>query len=442
MSRRKFIFRSLQSALLLSPIFELRNLAAQTGPKKVIPFFFVDGGSPYYRGEDFFPNAGSGGNFNLPTVLSGFRNLKKDMVILDGVDMRNMRDDSKGNWHVSSVGKVLTAKAVIKTGDAEKAYHGGPSIDYLISQQLQTRAVHVLTNDRERQTMRERPFSSGVRRAISPIRDISTVWDQLFKDCQPTRLQVDAAKDERIKRLKANKSLLDDLTGDLSRLRKELVGVEKIKLDSHEEAIRNAERAVANDLKVQESEEKPQQIIFDCKKPENLTSRDHRRLSQAHFDVMYAALKTERVGVAGMMHGYSSVQWDFEWLKFNPIIKDNVHTAIFHGGSSQRENFNKVANWKWTELAKFAEKLKNEPGGSLLDKVLIYATSHFGRHHTITRIPVVLIGNAQGKLQTGRSIKVKTNNDKPLTSVAHLCGVNIKGIGDDLNCGPLNVLHT
>jgi len=225
---------------------------------------------------------------------------------------------------------------------------------------------------------------------------------------------------------------MDNLTGELSRLRKELVGIEVVKLDSHEDAIRQAERGIA--LEMTEAENGTIGGI-DCNPNLSLSGTSVPQKSQAHFDVLFASIKAKRAGVYGMMHGYSSVQWDAEWLNLN--LPDNTHTAVFHNAAGRRSEFIQIARWKWGELAKFALRLKNEPGGSLLDQVLIYGTSHFGLHHTITRTPVVLLGNAGGNLTTGRSLKVNTNNDKPLTSVARLCGVELAGIGEDPNCGPL-----
>ena len=78
----------------------------------------------------------------------------------------------------------------------------------------------------------------------------------------------------------------------------------------------------------------------------------------------------------------------------------------------------------------------------MLDSTLVVAVSHFGEHHSLDRIPVVLFGNAAGQLRTGRYLRAPqgTHNDKLLTSVARLMGVNAAGIGDDPNCGPLAVL--
>jgi hypothetical protein len=83
--------------------------------------------------------------------------------------------------------------------------------------------------------------------------------------------------------------------------------------------------------------------------------------------------------------------------------------------------------------------LKDTPegDGTMLDHTLVVGVSHFGHHHDIERIPVVLAGSARGRLRTGRVVRTAATNDRLLTSVAHLLDVDIAGIGDDPTCGPL-----
>jgi hypothetical protein len=122
-------------------------------------------------------------------------------------------------------------------------------------------------------------------------------------------------------------------------------------------------------------------------------------------------------------------------------VVDSGHDEVHHQAGSRRADYVAMARWDWNELRKFIERLAATPdgNGTMLDDTLVLAISHFGRHHQMQRIPAVLFGNAQGRLQTGRCIRLPTpqHNDKLLTSVAHLLDVNISGIGDDQSCGPL-----
>lgn len=444
MKRRDFVFQTLPSFLLFSSVFDIRRAEAQIAPR-ILPFFFVDGGSPYPVPEDFFPAVGSNGAFTLPVITEVFNSLKSDMVIVDGINMDSAGRLS-GDNHPCSVSKVLTAAAPIRT-EGENSVPGGPSIDAVIAQGLGLRSVQVLCNNQVKNNNRERPFASAREKYILPIRSAVDVFDVLFKDCQPAELDGDGAavKQARINRLKAKQSILDGITNDLKRLRLELVGVEKVKLDSHEDAIRSVELDLTSEIK--SAEEMPMEestsnsLKVDCSRPANISGRSIPEQSKAHFDVLYAAIKANRTDVIGMMHGYSSTKWGYNWLNVVLGGGNNEHDDIFHRVGNNNDQFIKIARWKWGELAKFAERLKNEPGGSLLDRVLIYATSHFGRHHTIERTPVITLGNAGGRLTTGRSIKVDSYNDKILTSVAHLCGHKISGIGNNKNCGKLSQFY-
>ncbi len=439
MKRRQFIFRTAQSMLFLSPIFSIRRAMAQADTiKKVRPVFFIDGGSPYPYPQDFFPSQ-SGTDFSLPPIIQDFKNVKSDMIILDGINLSSSGPNIKGNWHVSAMGKVLTAHQVHQIPDTFDGLPGGPSVDQVIAKALGVNSLEVQVHTKDYNAMRGRPFAVGNREFKIPISNPASAWDKVFKNFQPDELTGDstAAKAERLARLSADKSILDSMVSELKRFRRELTGEEKVKLDIHENSIRKAEQSLAAEIELQNSELK---TSASCSLPTRNSQTYIPTRSQAHFDVMFAALACERIGVGGVMFGYSSIQWGYEWLGFN--LNDDVHDAVYHRASAERSNFIKAARWNWQRLALFAERLKATPDGqgNMLDSVLLYGTSHFGLHHTVTRTPVILIGSAQKQLKTGQSLKVSSFNDKVLTSVANLCGVKINGIGDNLSCGQLKEL--
>jgi hypothetical protein len=122
-------------------------------------------------------------------------------------------------------------------------------------------------------------------------------------------------------------------------------------------------------------------------------------------------------------------------------VQGSIHDEVHHLPGQRRDDYIRAARWDWQQLGAFVRRLKSTPEGSgtMLDNTLVVAVSHFGVHHDIDRIPVVLFGNAQGRLRTGRYLALPSaqTNDKLLTSVAHLMGATIPGIGDDPSCGPL-----
>ncbi|HMR75446.1 MAG TPA: DUF1552 domain-containing protein [Polyangiaceae bacterium] len=437
MKRRNFLFTSMQAALLLSPVLSVRRAEAEAAlPKRV--FFWVHCGG-YPDEAAFFPS-GSENDFQLSPMLQGLGDVKSEMVVVEGVDLRDSGLNPKGNNHIRTVGKVLTAKDVLPNPtDSLNGEPGGISIDQLLARDLGLSSLEVIVHTGASNHMRGKPFATGPNQFKVPIAPPEQAWDKAFKGFQPGDV-VDPAKEKaRMNRLRARRSVLDDLTTELKNFRQELSGIEKLKLDAHEDAIRRAELSVLADLDTTQPK-----TDAECSLPGRETTNSYvPNRAKAHLDVMFAALACNRVQVGGMIWGYSGYSWRYEWVP--GVNTDGIHDDVHHRASAERDAYIKSCQWDWNQLGQFVKRLKDTPEGtgSMLDNTVIVALSHFGKHHQMKKIPVVLFGNAAGQLKTNRYLKLgsSVHNDKLLTSVAHLMGHKISGIGDDQNCGPLSALH-
>ncbi|MCB9717970.1 MAG: DUF1552 domain-containing protein [Myxococcales bacterium] len=429
MRRRDFIFGSLKAAALLTPVLSLRRAEGASASGKRALVWVNCCGYPY--AEDFFPTGGEH-DFVLSPILADFGELRDQMVIVDGIDIRNSGLDPKGNNHVRTIGKVLTAKDLLPAADSEDGQPGGISIDQLVANELGVPTLELQVNPTHDSHMRHRPFATGPNAFKPPLANPIDAWNKAFADFQPSS---DPAEVEaHLRRLTLKKSLLDDLTGELSRFRSELDGAERLKLDIHEDAIRRAEQSVSRDLE-------ETVIPLACEVPAvpsgdfAITSR-----AQAHLDLAYAALACERAGVVSMLWGFSGYHWKYEWAGVGNV-QDSGHDEVHHLPGQRRADYITMARWDWNQLRTLLERLRATPegNGTMLDNTVVLAISHFGVHHQMERIPAVLFGSAQGALQTGRYLQLpqREDNDKLLTSFAHLMDVDIAGIGDDPNCGPL-----
>lgn len=434
MKRREFLFSSLSAAALLSPLLSGRARADPTHPRRVL--FWVNCGG-YPSADAFFPS-GTETNFQLSPMLTGLQAVKDDLVIVDGIDIRRSGLNPRGADHLRSMGKVLTAKDILPSASDpdNEGEAGGVSIDQVIAQQLGLQTMELLVADRARDTMREQPFALGPNRFKAPTVDPGQAWGRLFGGFQPPAGEDPAVRAARLRRLNLRKSVLDGALSDLARLRQELVGLERLKLDVHEDAIRRAERSVQADL-----DSTPPPSI--CRVPANQygdASMPGR--AAAHLDLTFAAFACDRVQVAGVVWGSSGYHWPYAWAGVQ--VDSSIHDEVHHLAGPRRADYIKAHQWDWAQLGAFVQRLKQTPEGTgtMLDNTLVVGISHFGEHHNIDRIPVVLFGNAKGRLRTGRLVRVPdgTHNDKLLTSVAHLMGAPIAGIGDDPTCGPLTQL--
>lgn len=432
MKRREFIFSSLGAAALLSPVLSSRRAQAQamTTPKRL----FVWVCSAGYPDEDAFFSNGQENNWQLGEILANCAAVKENMVVLDGVQIRDSGYNAAGANHARAPGKVVTAKDVIDDGG--EGLPGGVSIDQFVAQQRGLTALEVNITDvegRSDESIRERPFATGANAFKVAIKPPSAAWDRMFGGFVPPQGD-QGQRDTLLRRLTARRSLLDGLGRDLSRLRRELSGVEKLKLDVHEHSIRSAEQSVLRDL----GNVPPP--LARCElpaRPTNDFNIPHR--VRAHFDVMHAAFACNRAQVGSMVWGGSGFGWRYDWLP-NTNVAD-LHNDVHHQPVQQRELYVRCAKYDWQMLGEFVHRLRETPegDGNMLDNTIVLGLSHFGGHHDIRRLPAVLFGTQRGGLRTNRYLKFPTpiHNDKVLTSVARLMGVQVNGFGDDGSCGPV-----
>ena len=434
MKRRHFVFTSAKTAALLSPVLSLRHVTAQSATAKRL---FVWVCATGYPDENAFFPSGSGTSFELSEMLVGFEALKEDMVVVRGVDIRDSGPNPKGNDHVRTMGKVLTAKDVIPhPSDNQNGLPGGISIDQLIARERSWRSLETYVDEKDRDHMRSKPFATGPKAFKKPIFETTTAWDRVFENVPPSTAS-DKELQQANTRLLLRKSLLDDLTGELSRFRAELSGIEKEKLEIHEDAIRRAEQSVAQDL------ERSGGASAACVIPERHSidvGTDIPTRGKAHLDIMFAALACDLVQVGSMMWGYSGYHWPYRWV-LGDAAPGSIHDDVHHRAGAEREKYVQTARWDWTQLAGFLQRMKATPegAGNMLDNSIVLAISNFGRHHSRNSLALALFGKAGGALRTGRYVNLSNSqhNDTLLTSVAHLAGVPISGIGDDLKCGRL-----
>lgn len=433
--RREFMFNSLKAAALLSPVLSMRAQAQAQAQGAIPKRLFVWVCSAGYPDENaFFANGNSTGtNWNLGEILAQCADVKDNMVVIDGVDIRDSGYNAAGANHARAPGKVVTAADVIDDGG--EGLPGGASIDQFIAQQLNLTSLEVnitTVEGRSDESIRERPFATGPGAFKVAIKPPSVAFNRAFGGFVPPDAN-DPARDALIHRLTARRSLLDGMLQDLGRLRRELSGMERLKLDVHEDAIRRAELSVAADL----AGVPP--TAAACSMPGQPTD-DFNILHRftAHFDTMYAAFCCNRVQVGAMVWGGSGFSFPYDWI--GEDISD-LHNDVHHQAETQRERYITCARDDWKRLGDFVLRLKNTPegDGNMLDNTIVLGISHFSHHHDIRRLPVVLFGTPQGGLNTGRYLKFDEHihNDKVLTSVAQLMGVDVNGFGDDANCGPV-----
>jgi hypothetical protein len=209
--------------------------------------------------------------------------------------------------------------------------------------------------------------------------------------------------EQRAARRKRNRSILDSLTGSLSRLRTEVGPSDRNRLDQYTEDVREIERRLQ--IAAKASTDAPTDMAVPVGVPQ--TFDEHIKLQ---FDLMALAFQADITRVGTLLFARD--------LTGRTYPESEAPTSGFHGVSHHGEDprnialLSKINQYHVKMLAHLVGKLAstNDGDGSLLDHSLVLYGSNMGNsnQHVHYDVPHVLVGGLNGKLKGGRHIAYPT----------------------------------
>jgi hypothetical protein len=237
------------------------------------------------------------------------------------------------------------------------------------------------------------------------------------------------------------KSILDDVTVDLRKVRASLSAEDCRLLEEHETFVREMER------ELQSSEQQTYATPAPVLEPGIRNENDNMpKLSRMQIDLLVSALANDMARMASLQYTNSVGNARMKWLDI-----DEGHHSLSHDPDLNEESqakLLKINRWFCEELLYLVQKLAAtpEPGadGSLLDHTTIIWTNELGKgnSHTLNDIPFLLVGNGLG-FKMGRSLKYKRQpHNRLLMALAHSFGNEVPTFGKTELCedGPLTDL--
>jgi Protein of unknown function (DUF1552) len=252
-----------------------------------------------------------------------------------------------------------------------------------------------------------------------------TVFERLFGD--------GTSAEERRAGRRQNASILDSVTGELRRFKKDLGAGDQARLDTYVDNVRELERRIQ--IAIAHSVEEPSgEVPFGL--PDN--KHVHFRLM---YDLMALAFEGDITRSATFMLGRDLTGTTFPESGFN----GGWHATSHHGDKPENiANYAKINRYHVQNLAYFCEKLRNiqDGDGTVLDHVLIYKGSNMGNshRHAHEKVPVILVGGIDGTFKGNRHIVFADNTQRTsnmLLSVLHLFGIPQDRIGTSNGTLPL-----
>ena len=250
--------------------------------------------------------------------------------------------------------------------------------------------------------------------------DPRTVFENLFGE--------GGTPEERAQRQKTNRSILDWVSKDASRLKRDLGAADRRRMDSYLENVREVERRIERIEKYNSSGEARALPAAPLGVPDSY--EEHLKLM---FDLQVLAFMTDttRVSALKMSRDVSGRVWP------ESGVKTPFHPCSHHGETPAKvAEFAKLNRYHVGLIPYFLQKLKDTPDGdgNLLDHSMVMYGSPMGdgNVHNHKRVPIFLAGHANGKLKG--NLHVRMPDSTPVANVyltmLHKLGVDIKKFGD------------
>ncbi|MHC4876707.1 MAG: DUF1552 domain-containing protein [Planctomycetota bacterium] len=414
---------------LLNAMLPTNGLAAST-----------NGPAPLRTAYVFFPNGaimpswkpqGEGTDYELSETLKPLEPFKSEFNVISGLAQDNGRAKGDGPGdHARSASSFLTGAHPVKTAGAD--IRVGVSADQVAAQQIgsQTRLPSLEIGIEKGRSSGN--CDSGYSCAYSSAISWKTEHTPMAKEIVPQLVfdrmfgSEEGTPEERARRAKYRRSILDLVADDASRLSKTLGQTDRRKLDEYFTSVREIETRIEQAQKSAELE-KPDFDIPDGV-PSDLTQ--HIRLM---YDLLIMAFRTDSTRVATFMLANEGSN-----RRYEPVgVKRGHHQLSHHRDKEDMvADLRKIDHYLIEQFAYFLKKMSDtkDGEGTLLDNSMIVYGSGLGdgNRHRHGDLPVLLAGRGAGTITPGRHIRYE--EEVPLNNLflamLHRVGANVESFGD------------
>jgi len=372
-----------------------------------------------------------GSNYELSRSLKPLESHQKKLLVLSGLahDKAKANGDGAGD-HARDSAAFLTASQPRKTAGADITV--GVSVDQVAANKIgtETRLPSLeLGTEAGRQaggcdSGYSCAYQSNIawRSATQPVaKEIrpKAVFDRMFGSDN-------GGQKERERRNFYRQSILDFVADDASKLKQQLGGTDRQKLDEYFTSVREVEQ------RIERIAADPKNKTPDMTLPDGIPKdfAEHVRLM---YDLMALSFATDTTRISTFMLANSGSNRTYTEID----VKGGHHSLSHHRDDKNNiAGLQKIDQYMVEQFAYFLDNLDavKEGQGTLLDNCMIVyggATSDANRHRH-NELPVLLAGGGGGTIQTGRHIRY--SEDTPMAnlflSMLERMGVQEKRLGD------------
>ena len=357
-----------------------------------------------------------GANFEMDGILKPLAAFRSQTLVISGLmdNNGNALGDGGGD-HARAASSFLTAAHPKKTEGAD--IHVGTSVDQVVAERLgaDTRLSSLQLGLDDSRTVGhcDSGYSCAYTNSISwktptnplpPEANPRAVFERLFGSVDPT---IDAAT--RARREGYRRSLLDMTREETRSLEVTLGASDRRKIGEYLDSIREVEK------QIEMAEKDSRKVAPSMEEPAGIPAAyaDHARLL---FDLQALAFQSDLTRVTTMVMGREGSVRTYDEIG----VPEPHHPLSHHRNAPEAlARLTKINTYHVELFAQFLGRLQSmrEGDGTLLDRSMIMYGCGIAdsNRHTHEKLPILLMGGANGGVQTGRHIAMK--EDTPVANL-------------------------
>jgi hypothetical protein len=349
-----------------------------------------------------------GASFEITPVLEPLAAHKSRMLVISGLDQHQAEAfaNEVGGDHPRACTAWLTGAHAKMTSGAD--LRAGISVDQVAAREFskytQLASLEIGLESAEVVGNCESSYSCAYYNTISWRNDTSplpmenrprAIFERLFGDSGTTDPKV------RLARTQDNRSILDAVAEDATRLRGRLGRADRGKIDQYLEAVRDVERRIQ--LAEAQGTQKLPELSSAIGIP--LAFSEYYRLMA---DLQVLAWQTDLTRVCTFQIGHEMSGRAYPEVGFG----DAHHSVTHHQGDPEKISKTTQINVFHTKmLAYYLDKLRATPDGegTLLDhSMLLYGSAlSDGNLHLYTDLPLLLVAGSRTGIRAGRHVRYR-----------------------------------
>ncbi len=383
-------------------------------PKRLAVLFSGNG----FHSKEWWAK-GAGKEMEFGKVLESVASFRERAILIHGL---YNAEALKGNIHSSQTGNLLSGAPLADGG----GIRSGTSFDQLLAQRYgASTKVPSLVLGCERS-------NPGIHKNYSMLYSSHISWSS---PTVPTPLELYPAlafdrlfKDEAYR---GDQSVLDSALTEAKSFRRKIGTNDQRKLDEYLNSVREVEKRIEQAGKRGELQgwrptlEKPD----DSVRPPDGIPQDLPEHMRLMCDVLVLGFQTDATRVATL-----KLNNDHSYLRFPHLGLDEGHHSLSHKDDDGWLRVNQSFVEQLGYIARKLDAIQEGERTALDNSTLMMCSSMLTGRHDATKLPVVLVGGAGGKLQGGRVLDYRGKPNRKMCSLflslLNKYGIHLKEFGD------------